>query len=101
MEIDWRILAAAIFVIVASYVLLFRAIVERNRDIDRLEAENKQLAPELLRARGEHAQEIADLKADYSKRIVGLQRNVNDLTVLLKQQNKSGWDGWMEKQRTP
>jgi len=99
MEIDWRVLAGALLAIGGSHFFLFRTIREKNREINRLEAENKQVVPELVRARGEHAQEIADLKAEHTKRMTALRGNVTDLTALLKEQNKSGWEGWLEKQK--
>jgi phage host-nuclease inhibitor protein Gam len=99
MEIDWRILVAGLFAIGGSHFFLLRTIREKKRQINRLEAENRQVVPELVRARGEHAQEIADLKEDYAKRLAALRGNVTDLTALVKDQNKSGWDGWLEKQK--
>jgi hypothetical protein len=100
MEIDWRILIPASFAIIGSYFLLLRTILKKSREISRLMSLNQRADLELLRNRGEHAQETADLMAEHAKLAAALQGNVNDLTALLKEHNKSGWDGWLEKQRT-
>ena len=96
MEFDWRAGVAAVLGTVVIFVVLMRTAGTRQRKIQRLEVDLRQTERELLRCRGEHAKEVAELKEEHAKAVANLQRNVKDLTKLHQEKNRSEWDGWSQ-----
>ena len=96
MELYWRAGVAAVLGTVVIFVILMRAGGTRQRKILRLESDLRQAERELLRSRGEHAKEVAELKVEHAKAIANWQRNVKDLTKLHQEKNRSEWDGWSQ-----
>ena len=98
MEMDWRAGLAMALGAIVLFLVLIRSAGARQTKIQRLEADLRQTERELLRFRGEHAKEVAELKEEHAKVIATLQGNIKDLTAVHQEKNRSDWSGWTQNQ---